>query len=728
MLADKLEALVSGAHDASMALCAEAPPEIEGPADDALIYWSVARRLLEPLAHVPAEIEDRVAAEVTRINEATFIGKLPGDEYPHDYTVYKPIAGYERSEEMRRYFRCNRFLTLTPVRFRTVGEVLTCALVALALGESQEAWEAYLGLSEFSRFLAGDPEDISPADVLVILRSFFGETLTLEDLTEQHTARELASRLRALGPPSIADQPQDQPGADALLGWGLRVLPPGVTVRASAFQRLGEAAVPPYGKHIIHLLGNDAVSLPEEERRLLIPAGEMLALSAEAYESGLDVHTSSLVTLSKLSHAGGSGYPTFMNSPAWALKTANTQLGAWSQIEHDVFLYAKDTAHYLGHYRRPERFHGYVEPVPEYYAALATLVARTRDLMESLDLFRKIAPPDTGDSRLKYLTRSITVTAGHFEGLESMLGRLITMSRKELEGEPFDRDEIGFLKRFGVDLKQLGFNESNLPHAHEPMSLIVRIVREYLTGEGLYVGTGRPLRILVIVPYQGELHWSTGAVYSYYEFMHPLSDPITDERWKAETASAFAGQPHRPWLLERGVGLSERVFTRKTFTAWLPEQTEDFGRSYGGRSVAKGYHITEKARRRLDELGFVTLDEEAGRLAAMAFSGYHFDQGTRFVLYELLKSAPGEMSKVTGLKALGTIISEVRTGAPLISRDYRLWTFLSLRLLKDTSGDAAVKEKIKNLAELEDAGEVLKECADDPEVRALLERLGLQAG
>jgi len=116
------------------------------------------------------------------------------------------------------------------------------------------------------------------------------------------------------------------------------------------------------------------------------------------------------------------------------------------------------------------------------------------------------------------------------------------------------------------------------------------------------------------------------------------------------------------------------------------------------------------------------------RLAAVAFSGYHFDEETRGVLYEFLKSAPAEMSKMAGLKALGTIISEVRAGSSLRLRDYRLWTFLALRLLKDASGNTTVREKIQNLAELQNGAEVLMECADDAEVRALLESTGVRGG
>jgi len=726
VLAGKLESLVAGAHKGALDLRADVPAELAGPADDALAYWATAHRLIDPEAQLEPSVREAVIAEVDRIIEATFIGKLPGEERTRDYTVYRPIAGYERSEQMRRYFRCNRFLTLTPVKSETTEGAQTCALVTLALYSSKDAQSAYQDLRGLARFLAGEPEDVSPRDVLGVMRSLFGDSVSPLELADEGSANRLRDRLTRLKRPAIADQPQDRPGADPTLGWGLRVLSPGVSIRAQAFQQLGEQTIPPCGEHVLHLLGNEAVPLDEDQAKLLASARQAVDEAVTNYETGLDVHTSALVVLSKLSTPGGKGYPEFMNTRSWALKTANAQLGAWSQIEHDVFLYAKDTAYYLGMYDQDERFHGYVEPVPEYYAALAALVRRTRVVFENVKAFDKTKADKEEDRESPFGRHNIVATGKHYETLEEMLVKLKLMSEKELENRPFDKSEVELLKEFGLKLKYLAFNESNLPHAHEPMSSIVRIVREYLLREGLYVGTGRPLQILVIVPWQGKLHWCTGAIYSYYEFTHPLSDPITDWRWKAETFSAFVSHKHHPWLCRFDVGLKERTMSREALAEWLPAPMEMkyFGTSHGGGSVGRGYSAWRDARKPLDSLGFVKLDAEALAMAAKAFAEQYHREAVRCVLYVFLETAAADLRKATALQALSRIISEVKTGASADSCDYKLWIYLSLRLLKDQSEDLAVKAKILELKQQKDVDKVFKECRDDAELHVLLEAAG----
>ena len=725
VLAPRLEALVRAAHKKAAALCAEAPPELAHAADSALAFWATAHRLMDPEANLEPSVRDAVTAELARITEGTFIGRLPGDEHPRDYTVYVPIAAYDRSDQMRRYFRCNRFLTLTPVRFQTTDEARTCALTALALALDDEAWRTYQDLSRLTRFLAGEPEDVSPLDVIRTMRSVFGKSMSPAELADEESASRLRDQLVELKRPAIADQPQDVEGADPMLGWGMRVLAPGATIRAQAFQRLGAQTARPSGEDVAHLLGNTAFQSGELRAAILAPAKQILDQAVADYRKGLDVHTSALVVLSKLSTPGGDGYPGFMNSPAWPIKTANTQLGAWSQIEHDVFLYAKATGQYRSGYDRSKRFWGYVEPVPEYYAALADLVRRTRIVFESLNAFDRAQSSSGENAEWLYDEQVPSVASDHYETLEELLLTLKAMSEKELESKPFTRSEIEFLAGFGLKLKRLALNVSNLPDAYWPMSDIVPIAREYRDQESLYVGTGRPLQMLVIVPWQGKLYWCTGAVYSYYEFTHPLSDPISDERWETETLRPFATQEHRPWLCRFDVGLQKRSLSRETLAKWLPDEDEDFGTLTSYQSVGRGLFSERPARRILDLHGFAEPDDDTLVLAAKAFAEQHHKTDVRCALYTILEPAAPDLRKKTALQTLSNVIAEVSSGANAYSADHKLWIYLSLKLVTDQFDDPAVKAKLDELKPLKDMDKVLKECMDDPELSGKLKALGL---
>ena len=51
-------------------------------------------------------------------------------------------------------------------------------------------------------------------------------------------------------------------------------------------------------------------------------------------------------------------------------------------------------------------------------------------------------------------------------------------------------------------------------------------------GEVLEEGTGKIYSIYVVFPLEGKLRIAEGGVYSYYEFMWPLSDRLTDTKWR----------------------------------------------------------------------------------------------------------------------------------------------------------------------------------------------------
>lgn len=46
------------------------------------------------------------------------------------------------------------------------------------------------------------------------------------------------------------------------------------------------------------------------------------------------------------------------------------------------------------------------------------------------------------------------------------------------------------------------------------------------------MGTGKIFEIYVAIPIAGKLKIASGGVYSYYEFPWPLSDRLTDKKWR----------------------------------------------------------------------------------------------------------------------------------------------------------------------------------------------------
>ncbi len=104
--------------------------------------------------------------------------------------------------------------------------------------------------------------------------------------------------------------------------------------------------------------------------------GQFAALGADTWTQNL--YWGWLYCLLALLDEKGDGYPTFMKSQAWADKELNTGLGSWTELRHDTILYTKQSYATLGlEMGSPKK--GYVEPNPELYGRLASLVKMTGD-------------------------------------------------------------------------------------------------------------------------------------------------------------------------------------------------------------------------------------------------------------------------------------------------------------------------------------------------------------
>src|SRR5262249_14828678 len=83
-------------------------------------------------------------------------------------------------------------------------------------------------------------------------------------------------------------------------------------------------------------------------------------------------------------------YPQVMRTRAWAMKTLNTQLASWTELQHDTLLYAKQsyTVPVLCGY--PD---GFVEPRPEFWQRMQDLASLAANAIAALPLSGKVTVP-----------------------------------------------------------------------------------------------------------------------------------------------------------------------------------------------------------------------------------------------------------------------------------------------------------------------------------------------
>ncbi len=553
-----------------------------------LAYFAVAEKLLDPQAQVPAAVKDWVNEELGYIEQHQGFKNSPIFTYREDYSQYVPRGHYTRSEELKRYFKAMMWygrLTMLIKGSAQYGQDATAdalvsreeaqtqtmlgAAIAGLMGElkvgdrsAAQVWERIYAVTAYYVGLA---DDLTPQDYVKALTEVFGDKFEPGALADADTFRKFQDRIARLKPPAIysgtgesgvnldlqPDRALTPEQLDKILGktmgfrmMGQRYIPDSYMLGQLVAPAVGAGTGPlafttvvipdfgpirgfPRGLDVMAVLGSDrALAIMDQlgDTNYAKYQDQMQKLRHEfgkisAADWNRNLYWSWLYALTGLIEpTTGPGWPTFMTTQAWSDKELNAALGSWSSLRHDTILYAKQsytptiTAESAPPPRpRPRPVVGYVEPAPEFYARL---VALTR--MSSQGLAQMKVLDDQSLGRLK--------------SLEAILARLQGLSEKELKNRELTEEDYAFIRNFG---EQLSAVVSGASEAGQKTTLIADVHTDQNTGQVLEEGTGY-LRLMLVaykLP-QGHVLVGAGPVFSYYEFKHPMSDRLTDEKWR----------------------------------------------------------------------------------------------------------------------------------------------------------------------------------------------------
>lgn len=426
-------------------------------------------------------------------------------------------------------------------------EELGCALrLTYALAQDPQRWQQWLHLEEWFVWLAGQPEDLSPSSLLALAQPIFGRE---KPNLSRDNKLALKAKLASLPRPVVEDQ--DHPH-----GLSFRLCPPGLTAKNRIvqlhFKQLRDGQMHP------------AQVLPE-----------ILQTRQDRTFHG--------ATLDCLAQLDGLSAWGCVKGANWKLKSTNTQLGAWCQLEHTLGGYAKDNEDYLGGYHRKYEFSGYVEPNPQFYRKLARLTGEFRRQFENDGLlaasyqdFRKtdaierqaLMEKSRGYSKNPEAMYGqprpcIVATSAHFGQLESLLLQLADMADLEMADQPFQPRHKKLLTDFAETLKHLSLNESNVDEPPGPLGQTALLAQFNSQRWEQHLCIGRPNEILTIVPYDGKLYWCKGAIFSVYFPQTP-----TELQWDDQLCQKLTSIPHdlsgsrhcrlawecHDWMKESGTG------------------------------------------------------------------------------------------------------------------------------------------------------------------------------
>lgn len=540
-----------------------ADQELSNAAKRNVAFFSVAAKLMDNAFTIPNLVEDEVKAELALINDHTeFMAISPVmsigfdnpnalDNLKEDYTQYIPRGHYTKSDLLKKYFTSMMWQGRVTFLSKDKTTVLSALLMSDVMAKNDDIYTLWDSIYAPINFFVGKADDITYYEYKAIYDEVFPDGFENE-ATKIDT---FFTEVKKLDPPQINSIPifdeTIQPDRDEVIT-GFRFMGQRFTVDAMIFQNLiyrdvqetadGDRKMFPTMLEVPAAIGDDTALdiLRSDTNFFEFPnyESQMNNLRTSLSEIGLDKWTQNLYwswiyTLNGMVGDTPEGYPGFMQTDKWQKKELNTYVASLTELKHDTILYSKQVMAEMGDFGPDEApdDKGYVEPNLETYRRLLALVQMTRSGLLDRDLITA-----TVDSDCQFLEDKSQKAYCNLDHLESVVTSLIEISKKELVEEALSDDEYEFIRNYGAELETMFMNTLD-PDANRytavddnPAMLIADVASA--PGEVLEEGTGYINYIYVIVPVEGELRITKGAVYSQYEFKVPASGRMTNEQWR----------------------------------------------------------------------------------------------------------------------------------------------------------------------------------------------------
>ena len=519
-----------------------------------LAFLYVAKKLLNPENNTLSEsVKELVTAELDLIekHDGFHFSPIFGGFSKLDYSQFNPRGHYTKNDTLKSFFKTMMWygwtiFTMEPDKFPGLAERHT--LQALMLVQLIHNYDLFGGpatltlwdeIYEPTVFFVGKTDDPNIRNYKLIGEYVYGdEFLTLP-------ADSLSNPTKLNG---FMEEAQKLPESK-IHNWVY-----GTFLTYKGFRFMGQRFIPdsymfanlidpfvsyryfPKGLDVMAILGSDrAYQILDEVYQETAYGGYVQQINnfknefsnLNSNDWAQNLYWNWLYCLMPLLYQKGEGYPFFMQTDAWSDKELLTALASWAELRHDTILYAKQSMTPCGITPGPPK--SYVEPNPHLYARLASLVRYTRDGLHS----RNLLLDGFGDK---------------LELFEKLLLFFTRISIKELENIPLTDEEYENIFCFGRAMQQLVSvtKDPNDPWNYDAddMAVVADVHTDSNSERCLEEGVGYPLEIFVIVGEGGTIRLTRGAIFSYYEFTHPIADRLTDEKWRKMLTSE--NQPELP--------------------------------------------------------------------------------------------------------------------------------------------------------------------------------------
>lgn len=543
-------------------------------------FFAVAKKQFNPEYEARFNLEDIVKKEISNIEAHTGLRfrelltyvknpTLMSTPYAYeDYSQYVPRGHYTRNEKFKRYFKALMWYGRIDFKPKPGKEEpaithgrkmsLQALLMVDALLKDEGTYRLWKKVYEPTVYFVGKTDDLSVDDYIKLMKEVFPAEGTVDKYNDKTKLSDFIQKVIKLRPPKIlsgaafVEEGEFSTSSVAFRFMGQRFIPDSYMFQELVYgikggkevlkykgkekpftmefiPNVGPARAFPRGLDIFSVLGSKrALEILEKEGDTQYEYyHDQLNKLREEFVSGTEEEWKQnlywrwlycLVPL--LEESRSENLPGFMQNVAWIDKELQTALGSWTELRHDTILYAKQSYTMMakGMPRKPKFTYGYVEPYPEVYKRIEEMMKDLRNNLEVLGII-----PDGIPEKIK--------------SFENLLVKLRTISEKELMQKPLTEEEYKLIWNIGANLASMKRFPSEIMKkitsgTDEKIDLIADVHTDPNTKQVLEEGVGSPFNIWVIVEDGKGKRLCRGAVFSYYEFKHPLKDRLTDEKWQ----------------------------------------------------------------------------------------------------------------------------------------------------------------------------------------------------
>lgn len=490
--------------------------------------------------NVPAGDTAIVDAETAKIKAAIddFSSFLGYTQVQFMYSLFKPRGYYTRTEALSRYFRSMMWMQYASGCLDSKEQLSRYALMASVLVSDERLHTMLQRISAPIDMLVGPADGVSVLDATRLLQADRADVTKL--LKSKKQLRVFQQALLAQNKQKARIRPKEQISCAEKIS----LLPQRYLYDAEVMQELVDTKTRPetrrgYPKALDVMA---AMGVRSAERVLLKELHE--ADNWGDYASRLDslkhmmprqtkdstLYNMWCAALVDMQKDNNPRQPYFMKTPQWEKKNLNTALASWTELKHDVILYAKQPmgAECGGMIPDPVVV-GYVEPNVNYWKQALKLIDKTTGVLRCQGL----------------LTDRAENLAGQLaENTQFML----RISEKELKGERLTDEEFQSIEKMGSTYEYLTLDIVKCDSTYAGMmwedvsgpDRSLACVADVYTANAsnnpdrgvLHEAVGYADDIYVVVEINGLLYLTRGSVFSHREFHTPLGNRLTDEQWQ----------------------------------------------------------------------------------------------------------------------------------------------------------------------------------------------------